>query len=166
MLWPLFQNWGLSKLQNEILTKNSTLSHRHELVLLEFEPNLWIPKLNWCQKYPLSEISVEKIIVWGRLLIKISEITPLSLFSGKVRQANDCKVLEYNLKTFHKALPKFATFSQIRTCKQKPSQKYRYVKNWHIGAFGPKLRYFLSPPWKHAPLVLLRIIWSHFCCER
>ena len=60
MLWPLFQKWGLSKLQNEILTKNSTLSHRHELVLLEFKPNLWISKLNWCQKYPFSEISGEK----------------------------------------------------------------------------------------------------------
>ena len=50
-------------------------------------------------KYPFLKFREKKIIVRGRFLIKISEITPLSLFPGKVRQANDFKVLKYNLKS-------------------------------------------------------------------
>ena len=35
-------------------------------------------------------------------------------------------------KTITTKLPKFANFSKITSCKQKYSQKYRYVKNGHL----------------------------------
>ena len=69
-------------------------------------------------------------------------------------------------KTISPKLPKFATFLKIATCKQKYSQKYRYVKNGHLWDFGPKFRFFFSffkCPIATSPLVVLRKIWSHFC---
>ena len=155
MLWPLFQKWGLSKLQNEILTNNSTLLHRHKLVLLEFKPYLWISKLNLCQEYPFSEILGEKNHSLRQASHQNFRNNPfISLFrqsqAGKRLQSFEVQPGDFP-KSISSKLPKFATFSQIITCKQKPSQKYRYVKSWHIRAFGPKLRYFFKPPWKHAP---------------
>ena len=107
IFWPLFQNKDVSKLQNAVLTKISTLSHRYGLLLLDFEPNLWIFRHDLCQKCAFSEISGQKILIWGKFLIKILEIIPLFLFSGKARQANDCKVLKYNLKAFQKQVSLF-----------------------------------------------------------
>ena len=68
-------------------------------------------------------------------------------------------------KTISSKVAKCGTFLKIATCKQRYSQKYRYVKNGHLWDFGPKFRFFYKCPIATSPLVVLRKIWSHYCSK-
>ena len=136
----------MSKLWNEILTKIFTLSHRYGLVILEFKLNLWISRLELCQKCPFSEISGQKIIIWGKFLIKIFQATPLSLLCPYLLPLNYHNSLKYNMKAFQKTCAprcaKLCFLLKLSLCIQEPFKKYIYVKNWHLWDFGPKFRFF------------------------
>ena len=58
--FDLYLKKGRVQAPNCNLNKNSTTSNRYGLVLLEFNPNFWISKLDWRQKYPFPETSGQK----------------------------------------------------------------------------------------------------------
>ena len=116
---------GVSKFQDN--KKKSTFSIRYGLSLHEFKPNLWLScNLDSCQKYHFFEILGQKNHNLRHSHQNFRN-NPFFFFSGKVGQANDCKVLKYKLEAFQKPFPlsrQSLPLFLIITCKQKPSKKH------------------------------------------
>ena len=102
ILRPLFQKGGLSKLKNVISTRISRLSQRYGLVLFKCKLNLWISRLDLRPKCFFSEISGQKIIIWGKFLIKTFEATPLSFLCAYLHPLNYHNILKYKMEAFRK----------------------------------------------------------------
>ena len=94
----------MSKLQNTIFTKIPVLLHRYGLVLFEFKANLRISRLDLRQKCPVTEILCQKIIIWGKFLIKTFEATPFSLLCPYLHPLNYHDILKYNMEAFQKCV--------------------------------------------------------------
>ena len=146
IFWPLFQKGCVPKLQNTIFTKIPVLLHRYGLVLFEFKANLQISRLDLRQKCPVTEILCQKIIIWGKFLIKTFEATPFSLLCPYLHPLNYHDILKYNMEAFQKmcapSCAKLYFFLRLSLGIQEPLKKCRHVKIGLIEILVPNFVFF------------------------